>query len=233
MSQLSGLPLSIAFAFIAISVLTPRFLALVHKWQTADAEFSKKLASHHSDVIEVSKESDFPDSWYTSEVLFSLEARSIFSKSWLCTVHISMLPNAGDYRTMTLPGGFPIIVSRGKDRQIRIIYNVCRHRAYAVATKPKGRTLVFGCRYHGWSYDTKGKLVKAPKFDGVDGFDPTANGLFELRAVIDENGFVLVRLDGDEAAPPPKLLVSEELVVPTCVEEWSLEGAFNWKIIGT
>lgn len=233
MSQLLGLPLSIAFAFITISVLTPRFLALFRKWQAAGAESLTKPTSHQSHFVEVSKESDIPDSWYTSEALFSLETRSIFSKSWLCTVHISMLPNAGDYRTMTLPGGFTVIVSRGKDRQIRVFHNVCRHRAYAVATKPKGRTLVFGCKYHGWSYDTKGKLVKAPKFDGVEGFDPTANALFELRTVVDENGFVLVRLDGDEAAPPPKLLVSEELVVPTCVEEWSLEGTFNWKIIGT
>jgi phenylpropionate dioxygenase-like ring-hydroxylating dioxygenase large terminal subunit len=55
---------------------------------------------------------------------------------------------------------FPILIILGKDHIIRAFHNVCRHRAYTITKKPAGSSLVLGCRYHGWSYDTKGNLVK-------------------------------------------------------------------------
>ncbi|KAK4702115.1 hypothetical protein P7C70_g4113, partial [Phenoliferia sp. Uapishka_3] len=53
-----------------------------------------------------------------------------------------------------------------------------------------GKAVVLSCRYHGWSYNMKGGLAKAPGFDTVPGFVPADNGLLPLRIHVDAIGFV-------------------------------------------
>lgn len=148
--------------------------------------------------------------------------------------HSSEFAKPGAYRSIDTAAGYPIFLIRGKDDIIRAFHNVCRHRAYAVITKSVGSSLVLGCRYHGWSYDTKGKLVKAPKFDKVPGFDKVANSLFEVRTYTDRNGLVFVNLDmAGEVVPP---ISGEEIaafgVTTAVIETWDVEGLFNWKFAG-
>ena len=38
-----------------------------------------------------------------------------------------------------------------------------------------------GCKYHGWSNDTNGKLIKVPQMDGVEGFDKSENPSFAIQ----------------------------------------------------
>lgn len=133
---------------------------------------------------------------------------------------------------MKVPGGFPIFLIKGKDDQIRAFHNVCRHRAYTVTTKTAGSSLVLGCKYHGWSYDTQGKLVKAPKFDEVDGFLKEANSLFEIRTSVDSNGLVFVNLDTSSAAAPFDLREQYMNLDAISAERWEIMGKFNWKTAG-
>jgi choline monooxygenase len=71
---------------------------------------------------------------------------------------------------------------------------VCRHRAGPVASG-SGRQPLFACRYHGWTYDLKGQLVRAPEMEGA-AFDPAAIRLEPAR--IERWGPLLfVALDGD------------------------------------
>ena len=113
-------------------------------------------------TLTVTKQIDFPDDWWTSDKLFSLEKRAIFSKTWLHVCHSSLFTKPGDYRTFNI-ADFSFMIVLGKDGQLRAFHNVCRHRAYNVVEKSQGSSTVLRCRYHGCSYDTKGKLIKAPK----------------------------------------------------------------------
>ena len=98
--------------------------------------------------------------------------------------------------------------------------------------KESGSSIVIGCKYHGWSYDTKGQLIKAPEFDKVPGFDKTVNGLWELKSTTRDE-MVFVNFDTREVtASIPSLQRSKSLRKMKFVKEWKVEGAFNWKLIG-
>jgi nitrite reductase/ring-hydroxylating ferredoxin subunit len=141
-----------------------------------------------------------------------------------------MFPKPGSYITLEHPAGYSIFLVRGKDGIIRAFHNVCRHRAYPViSTKTYGCTPVLGCRYHGWSYNLKGKLVKAPKFEDIKGFDKESNSLFEIGVEVSEHGVVSVNTSGRPPMRQPVVLGDPARYV---VETWSQEGSFNWKIAG-
>ncbi|KAF8858672.1 ISP domain-containing protein, partial [Acephala macrosclerotiorum] len=121
--------------------------------------------------------------------------------------------------------------------QLRAFHNVCRHRAYAVTKKECGSSTVLGCRYHGWSYDTRGRLTKAPEFDNVPGFDKEANALWEVALEVRQS-LLFVNLDAGE--PTQELALGDvgsllsKWRVPEmrCISDWKFEAAFNWKLLG-
>ena len=82
----------------------------------------------------------------------------------------------GNYVSFELAGE-PVVVIRGNDNVLRGFFNVCRHHAAAVITKPEGTTDNLRCPYHGWTYNIEGALVLTPEFGGVANFDRGANGL--------------------------------------------------------
>ena len=86
------------------------------------------------------------------------------------------------------------------------------------------------CKYHGWSYDTRGKLIKAPKFEDVAGFDTKQNGLFEIRTFTDSSGFVYANFDvygSDGLTIRVGVPIRARL---SLVESWDVKADFNWKI---
>jgi phenylpropionate dioxygenase-like ring-hydroxylating dioxygenase large terminal subunit len=113
---------------------------------------------------------------------------------------------------------------RGKDDKIRAFHNVCRHRAYTITRKETGASTVLGCRYHGWSYDTTGRLVKAPQFDDVPGFDKSQNSLFEVHTHTTDHGLVFVDLN----AGKPSIFDGD---VTLTLEEYANTGGLNGKSI--
>lgn len=149
---------------------------------------------------------------------------------------MSRFHKPGDYRTFEI-AGFSFILILGKDKHLRAFHNVCRHRAYAVTRKESGSSTVLGCRYHGWSYDTNGKLIKAPEFEGVKGFDKDMNGLWEVRTSI-RDSMVFVNFDATEDVRNFDLEVPENWIVNSKIAElgwvggWKLDGNFNWKLAG-
>ena len=62
-------------------------------------------------------------------------------------------------RASTSPVKLPAsrsVVVRGSDNILRGFFNVCRHHAAAVITKPEGTANNLRCPYHGWTYDLEG-----------------------------------------------------------------------------
>lgn len=102
---------------------------------------------------------------------------------------------------------------------------------------------MLGCKYHGWSYDVKGQLVKAPMFDGVPGFRKEDNGLFEVPLRVSEgSGLVWINLDaarmseGDDGERRERERVDLFLNLGRKKCRWidgrTVEGGFNWKSAG-
>ncbi|KIX00102.1 uncharacterized protein Z518_10239 [Rhinocladiella mackenziei CBS 650.93] len=182
-----------------------------------------------------------PASWYTSQEMYELERRAIFSRKWLLTTHKLRLLNPGDWLRCDV-AGFQFILCRDRDENINGFHNVCRHRAFPIVTEEKGHNNIFACKYHGWSYGLNGKLAKAPGYHDLEGFDKSKNGLLPIHIHIDRNGFIWVNLDGGEK---PGIAWNDDF---EGVDEqprfenynfddyqfdhtWEMEGEYNWKIL--
>ncbi|KAJ5757358.1 uncharacterized protein N7511_006052 [Penicillium nucicola] len=201
-STQSYLPISPGSALVAL--VTVVFL-LRRVWprlyeQKKNSKLAVPIENDQRSDLAVSKEPEVPEGWWSDLDVFELERRALFSQSWIYLAHISQFNKAGAYQSFDL-AGYPLFLIRGKDDKIRAFHNVCRHRAYTITRKESGASTVLGCRYHGWSYDTTGRLVKAPQFDDVPGFDKSQNSLFEIQVLTTDYGMVFVNLNAGEPEP--------------------------------
>ncbi|KAL2007371.1 hypothetical protein VTN00DRAFT_8809 [Thermoascus crustaceus] len=249
------LPLAVSFVPVAASALALLVAVayLSHKssslhLQNSDTQVQSRKEVSQDDVARAStidskttsstvyKESDFPENWWTDKDIFDLEKRAIFSKTWLYVSHRSHFTKPGDYHSFEL-AAFPVFLILGKDGVVRAFHNVCRHRAYTITRKESGSSTVLGCRYHGWSYNTRGDLVKAPHFENVPSFDKSQNGLFEIHTRTTEHGLIFINLDANPTVPEVDSACSDAFasregltLKSTWVAGWTFEGAFNWKV---
>jgi phenylpropionate dioxygenase-like ring-hydroxylating dioxygenase large terminal subunit len=106
-----------------------------------------------------------PARWYTDPAILAWEKEKIFTKIWQPVGKLDDLLRVGDFFTCEVADE-PLIVTRGLDKQLRAFYNVCPHRAGVVAVG-RGNRKSLQCKYHGWTYDLEGKLLRAPEFEGV------------------------------------------------------------------
>ena len=98
---------------------------------------------------------------YCDEALYRIELDQVFGRSWLFLAHRSQIPKAGDFFA-TYMGEDPVIVSRQKDGSVIAFLNQCRHRGMKLSRLDHGNARFFTCSYHGWSYDSAGRLVNVP-----------------------------------------------------------------------
>ncbi|SGZ57687.1 CIC11C00000001586 [Sungouiella intermedia] len=184
-------------------------------------------------------EHTLPASWWTSEKVFELEKRAIFNKSWLFCIHSSRFKKAGDYYSFNFTG-INFFIIKNKAGELNAFHNVCRHRAYPVIRKEKGSSIVVGCKYHGWSYNTDGVLTKAPHFDNVEGFKKEENSLFPIKTHVTEQGLIFVNFCND----PEQFVEFDKWFEGLNTEmnefdfsdyeyhmSYELDGQFNWKTL--
>ena len=180
---------------------------------------------------------------YTDPQLFELEIERIHGRVWVYVGHQSEVPQVGDYRTRTI-GRTPVILVRGKDQQVRVLVNRCRHRGAQVCETESGNTRAFRCWYHGWIYHLDGALAEVTGRDGYGaGFDPTLMGLSPVPRVDSYRGFVFASLStqGEDlltylgpAAPIIDLMVDASPTGQIFVDGGSHKTVFNanWKQVG-
>ena len=131
---------------------------------------------------------------YTDPDLFELEMERIFGRAWLYVGHASQVPQAGDYITTEL-GRQPVIMVRHRDGAVHVLLNRCTHRGAKVVNDRKGSAPRLTCCYHGWSFDTDGRLAAVPVAEGcAAGFDKAAFALARAPRVGEYRGFVFASL---------------------------------------
>ncbi len=119
--------------------------------------------------------------FYTDPHIFEEDLRRIVAKQWLFVDHISAIPDAGDVITWEIAGE-SIIIVRGKDREIRAFFNVCRHRGSRIVLKDCDHLRTLTCPYHAWTWDLEGRLVRARLMP--DEFRPEDWPLHACRTVV-------------------------------------------------
>ena len=155
----------------------------------------------------------FPARWYSDPAIYDVELEHIFARSWQLVAHESRIARPGDHHVCQV-AHVPVILTRGLDGELRGFVNVCRHRAYPVATED-GNRKTLQCAYHGWTYELDGCLRRAPRSEREPGFDRSEFSLMPVSVEV-FHGFVFV--NPDPAAPP----LSE--AYPELEELWTLRN---------
>jgi choline monooxygenase len=136
--------------------------------------------------------------FYLDPRVYESEKHGIFYRSWQYLAPECQFRETGDYATLRICDE-NVFAIRDDKGELRAFYNVCRHRAHELLSGAGNSRNLIVCPYHAWSYDNRGKLVRAPLSEGRADFAP---GDFCLRPVRLEVfcGCVFVNLD-DDAEP--------------------------------
>jgi len=153
----------------------------------------RDIIANYNPSAPLTEASTPPASWYSDPRILELEQRTVFSRSWQLVGRADQVRESGEYVSFEVAGE-PVVVVRGNDKILRSFFNVCRHHAAAVVTRPEGKAQNLRCPYHGWTYNLQGALVLTPEFGGVANFDRGANGLVPIQSV-EWQGWVFVKLD--------------------------------------
>ncbi|MFN0072394.1 MAG: aromatic ring-hydroxylating oxygenase subunit alpha, partial [Chloroflexota bacterium] len=122
--------------------------------------------------------------------VYRAEQARIFARCWLFLGHESEIPNPGDFATRTM-GDDPVILARGRDGEIRVMLNVCRHRGRRLCAEDMGNANHFQCGYHGWTYGNTGELTGVPFFESYQGkMDKADWGLMQVPRVDSYRGLI-------------------------------------------
>lgn len=137
---------------------------------------------------------------FTDEELFELEMKYIFEGNWVYVAHESQIANPNDFYT-THVGRQPIVIARNKDGELNAFINACSHRGAVLCRTRKGNKAVYSCPFHGWAFNSSGKLIKVKDPDGA-GYPASfnCNGSHDLKKLPrfeNYRGFLFASLNPD------------------------------------
>jgi choline monooxygenase len=154
----------------------------------------QKVWTNEPFELNVARAQTLDASWYLDPRVYELEQERIFARTWQAVARVDELTRPGDYLS-TEAAGEPLVLTRDQSGAIRAYYNVCPHRAGALA-RGKGNRKTLQCLYHGWTFGLNGELLRAPGMEGAEGFDKGCFGLHPVRVEI-WGPYIFVNLDDD------------------------------------
>jgi phenylpropionate dioxygenase-like ring-hydroxylating dioxygenase large terminal subunit len=99
-----------------------------------------------------------PASHYLDPERWAAEMSRIFRRVPLTLALAGELREPGDYKAMTVMET-PVLLTRGRDGQIRAFLNSCSHRGAILVEDGLGQAKRLSCPYHNWTYNPEGDLV--------------------------------------------------------------------------
>ena len=120
------------------------------------------------------------------------EREAVFMREWICVGREDEIPSQGDFLTHDI-AQVPILVVRQPSSEIKAFVNACAHRFACLVPDVTGSRKRFTCRYHAWTYDLCGELIRAPHMEMKPEFDSTQHRLRALQLATWE-GFIYVSL---------------------------------------
>jgi phenylpropionate dioxygenase-like ring-hydroxylating dioxygenase large terminal subunit len=196
---------------------------------------SRYLSPTHEAVAEHGTE-PVPAGPYYSEDYFALEREAVFRRVWLQIGHVCEVAEPGDFIVRPLEfAKASILITRGKDGQVRAFHNLCTHRATQLVQEPCGHRASFTCPYHGWTFGNDGELRGAPDFEQ---FYVAKDELGLPPVQVDVcAGLIFVCLDPnpqqslrDYLGPLAEQLEQRAVAKATTFSEYVYEIEGNWKI---
>lgn len=176
-------------------------------------------------------------SHYVDPAWFADERQALFREAPLFAALSVECPQPGSYITRAC-GGIPIGIVRQRNGSLSAFVNICRHRAATLLQSPDGNNLrSIVCPYHGWTYDTAGKLLNRPLSD--DGFaDIEENCNLACVAVQEKHGLIFVHPSDPRPFDVDALLhgiedefagygITSAFPIETRVTTWDM----NWKLL--
>ncbi len=144
---------------------------------------------------------------YRSPEYFELERERVFKRAWLYAGRVEMVPEAQSYFVKDYEiTKASVLISRGKDDQIRAFHNVCSHRGNKVVNTVCGKAERFVCRYHNWAYGCEtGALLGIPDQKHFFDVDKSTLGLTPIACEVWE-GFIFINF-----AKKPEVTLAEFL----------------------
>ncbi len=123
-----------------------------------------------------------PASAYVGLDSLQLDLAQVLGRGWQLLAGLGQLAAAGGQIETTL-GLVPVWVI-ADDSNVRVLHNVCRHRAGPLDVIGSGPRRKLRCRYHGWSYGVDGCLLKAVEMDCAEAFDPATIALPQAQVAV-------------------------------------------------
>jgi 3-phenylpropionate/trans-cinnamate dioxygenase subunit alpha len=135
---------------------------------------------------------------YVNPDIYRAELENIFAKTWQFVGHESQIPTTGDYVRAPM-GEETVIVWRADEGAIGVFLNSCPHRGTPLCRDDAGKSKMFVCPYHGWSFDFRGNLRGVPMFAETykDGMDRKQWGLIRIPRVETYRGLIFACFDED------------------------------------
>ena len=133
-----------------------------------------------------------PASNYLDPKRWELEIQRIFKRVPLMLAWAGEMKEPGDYKSMSVMD-VPVLLTRGRDGQIRAFLNSCSHRGAIVVKEGLGNAKRMACPYHNWTYNTEGDLISLTDRREFGDVDVSCLGLTPL-PVAERAGLVFVVL---------------------------------------
>jgi phenylpropionate dioxygenase-like ring-hydroxylating dioxygenase large terminal subunit len=178
-----------------------------------------------------------PAAPYYRPEYFELEREAIFRRTWIQVGHVCELPEPGSFIVRPIEAvNASILITRGKDGQLRAFHNVCTHRGTQLVSQSSGRQSAFTCPYHAWTFTNEGRLRSAPDFERFY-IDKSQCDLPQVSVDVCA-GLIFIHL---ERSAPQGLreflgalapqLESLPVARATTFSEWVYEVDANWKLV--
>ena len=195
-------------------------------------------------VAPIEEANGLANGFYVDSEVFEAEKDILFAQQWACIGFGKDVPEIGDAVPINFIGR-PLLLLRGRDGEVKVFNNICRHRGMILVSEPTKLKTTIRCPYHSWTYELDGALRATPHVGGAgvpqhECIKKNELGLLKVRSHLFMD-MVFVNLSGD--APDfdtyaAKLktrwaeFVDRPLFHGGASSSFTLELDTNWKLAG-